>query len=49
MAHVKPAYKITPPNATPKVVSKGSVSRPKPLPKWRPQAQPAPRRVSQPL
>lgn len=34
--------------ATPKVVSSGTASRPKPLPKWRPVAQPAPRRVSNP-
>ena len=32
----------------PKRVSRGSVSRPSPLPKWRPTAQAAPRRVSNP-
>ena len=40
----RPAYKKLP---APKVVSAGTVSKPK-TPKWRPKAQPAPRRVSNP-
>jgi hypothetical protein len=38
MPRIKPAYKT---QAAPKVVSLGSVSKPKKLAKWRPTTQPA--------
>jgi hypothetical protein len=36
------------PQPAPRVVTQGSVSKPKALPKWSPKAQPAPGRVSNP-
>lgn len=49
MAHAKPAYKSDP---APKVVSQGTVSRPKKLAKWNPRldvANATPRKVQAPL
>lgn len=38
----RPAYKN---EAAPKVVTQGTVSKPKPLPRWRPKNEAAPRQV----
>jgi hypothetical protein len=46
VATARPAYTAQPGPSGP--VGRGSVSRPKALPKWSPKAQPAPRRVNNP-
>jgi hypothetical protein len=45
---VSPARPRYAAQAGPKVVSRGTVSRPHALPKWSPKPQQAPRRVSSP-